>query len=167
MHMIRLAKLIWYGDIIMSERPVDVLNSRGGVLHTFPVTLGDEGKASDDVDYEVKALAAAAHQQMTPDPELETLTARIHVGRGGQMAPYGDHLDRDAETKAGLERIVRERACSLWEADGRPEGRSEEYWHRARDQRLRERAHALWQQEGSPEGRADEDWHRVQEFEAF
>jgi len=150
----------------MSERLVDVLNSSGVVLHTFPITLGDMGEAAD-ADYEAKALAAAAHEQLVPDAELGTLTARMHVARGGQMAPYGDHLDKDSETKVGLERIVRERARSLWEQDGRPAGRSEEYWHRALDQRLRERAYVLWQQEGSPEGRADEYWRRVRDFEAF
>lgn len=27
--------------------------------------------------------------------------------------------------------LIRQRAFSLWEADGRPEGRDEEYWFRA------------------------------------
>ena len=151
---------------MMLERLVDVLNSRGTVLHTFLVTL-EESKAADDAHYKAKALAAAAHQQLVPNAELGTLTAKIHVDRGGQMAPYGDHLDGDAETKVGLERLVREHARSLWEQDGQPEGRSEEYWHRALEQHLRERAHLLWQQEGSPEGCADEYWRRVRDFEAF
>jgi hypothetical protein len=46
-----------------------------------------------------------------------------------------------------------------------PEGRADEYWHRAHDQHLRERAYLLWQQEGCPERRADEYWHRTREFE--
>ncbi|MDT7952223.1 MAG: DUF2934 domain-containing protein [Acetobacteraceae bacterium] len=29
------------------------------------------------------------------------------------------------------EQVVRQRAHSLWEADGCPDGRAEEYWHRA------------------------------------
>ena len=29
-------------------------------------------------------------------------------------------------------------------------------------QRLRERAHALWEKEGCPDGRSDEFWHRAQ-----
>ena len=29
------------------------------------------------------------------------------------------------------ERVVRERAHALWEAEGRPEGRQEEHWYRA------------------------------------
>jgi hypothetical protein len=28
---------------------------------------------------------------------------------------------------------IRHRAYLLWEADGRPEGRDDEYWHRARE----------------------------------
>lgn len=151
----------------MSERLVDVLNSAGVVLHTFPVTLSEAGEVAEAADFEAKALAAAAHERLVPDAELGTLRARMHVCRSGQMAPFGDQLDGNSETKAGLERIVRERARSLWEQDGRPEGRSEEYWHRALDQRLRERAYVLWQQEGSPEGRADEYWRRIRDFEAF
>jgi len=32
-----------------------------------------------------------------------------------------------------LEADVRHRAYLLWEADGKPQGRDEEYWHRARE----------------------------------
>jgi len=83
------------------------------------------------------------------------------------MAVYGDNLATDSQTKTGLEQVVRERAYLLWDQEGRPEGRTEEYWHRALDQHLRERAYMLWQQEGSPEGRADEYWRRVVDFEAY
>jgi hypothetical protein len=31
-----------------------------------------------------------------------------------------------------LETRIRERAHALWEEDGRPEGRADEYWERAR-----------------------------------
>jgi Protein of unknown function (DUF2934) len=31
-----------------------------------------------------------------------------------------------------LENRIRERAYALWQADGMPEGRAEEYWERAR-----------------------------------
>jgi hypothetical protein len=31
------------------------------------------------------------------------------------------------------ERLIRELAYQLWESEGRPEGREEEYWHRARE----------------------------------
>jgi hypothetical protein len=150
----------------MTERLVDVINSSGAVLHTYPITLGDLDNAAPDAEYEAKALEAAAHGRLVPDAELGRLTARIHIGRGGQMAPYGDVVEQSSETKLGLEQAVRERAYLLWEKEGRPEGRAEEYWHRALDQHLRERAYVLWQQEGSPEGREDEYWCRLRDFQA-
>lgn len=150
----------------MVERLVDVLDRNGSVIHTYPVTLEEEGN-EDDVKYIAKALEAASHGQLVPDAHLGSLTARMHISRSGQMAPYGDNLAGNSETKAGLEQAVRERAHLLWEQDGRPEGRAEEYWHRALDQHLRERAYVLWQQEGSPEGRADEYWRRICNFEMY
>jgi hypothetical protein len=150
----------------MVKRLVDVLDHNGTVIHTYPITLAPSDNDADDAKYEAKALEAAAHGQLVPDAELKNLTAKMHVGRGGQMAPYGDDLAGNSETKVGLEQAVRERAYLLWEQEGRPEGRTEEYWHRALDQHLRERAYVLWQQEGSPEGRADEYWRRILDFEA-
>jgi hypothetical protein len=32
------------------------------------------------------------------------------------------------------EQLIRERAYMLWENDGRPEGRAEEYWRRAEEE---------------------------------
>lgn len=90
----------------------------------------------------------------------------MHTGRGGQMAPYGDDLEKNSETKLGLDQAVRERAYLLWEKEGCPDGRAEEYWHRALDQHLRERAYVLWQQEGSPEGRQEKYWRRLVDFQA-
>jgi len=151
----------------MTERLVDVLDSNGTVIHTYPITLGVSDNDADDATYIAKALEAASFGQLVPDAKLAGLTARMHVGRGGQMAAYGDSLAGDSQTKIGLDQVVRERAHLLWEQDGRPQGRAEEYWHRALDQHLRERAFMLWQQEGSPEGRADEYWQRVCNFEAY
>lgn len=125
----------------MSECLVDVLNEGGNVLHIFPITLAGSGVAPCDADYETKALAAAAHEQLVGDAELGTMTARMHVGRGGRLEPFGDTRAANSETKADLDRIVRERAYSLWEQEGRPEGRSTEFWDRARDERLRGRAY--------------------------
>jgi hypothetical protein len=150
----------------VAERLVDVLDKNGTVIHIFPITLAESDSADDD-KYKAKALEAAANGQLVPDADLKSLTARIHIGRGGSLAPYGDNLAGDSETKIGLGQAVRERAYLLWEQEGRPQGRAEEYWHRALDQHLRERAYVLWQQEGSPEGRAEEYWHRVLEFEAY
>lgn len=148
------------------QRLVDVLNGSGAVLHTYPITLGELGDATDDSLYEAKALEAAASGRLVPDNEVERLTARLRVSRSGQMSSYGDDLDQSSETKGGLEQEVRERAYSLWEQDGRPNGANETYWHQALDQHLRQRAYALWQREGSPDGRADEFWNRIVGFEA-
>jgi hypothetical protein len=137
----------------MAERLVDVLYRSGTVIHTYPVTLDDLAEAADEAAYEAKALEAAAHGRLVPDSELGTLTARIHVSRGGQMAPYGDNLAGNSETKASLEQTVRERAYLLWKEDGMPEGRADEYWHRAHDQHLRDRAYVLWEQ-GPPRRRS-------------
>jgi hypothetical protein len=149
----------------MAEKLVDVFDSRGNILHTYPITLGSSGESADDAAYEAKALDAAAHGRLVPDTELSTLTARMHISRGGQMAPYGDTAAGDSETRLGLMQSVRERAYSLWEQDGGPEGRADEYWHRALDEHLRDRAYVLWQQAGSPEGGADEYWRRITNFE--
>jgi hypothetical protein len=150
----------------MVERLVDVLDRNGTVIHTYPITLAEPDN-EDDAKYIAKALEAAAHGRLVADADLDGLTARMHIGRSGQMAPYGDDVAGSSETKAGLEQAVRERAHLLWEQDGRPQGRAEEYWHRALDQHLRERAYVLWQQEGSPEGRADEYWRRICNFEMY
>jgi hypothetical protein len=149
----------------MAERLVDVLGSDGMVIHTYPITLDESGGSASDAEYKAKALAAAAHGQLVPDAELGSLTARMHLSRGGPMQPYGDEISTTSETKLGLEQAVRECAYFLWEQEGRSEGRADEYWHRALDQHLRGRAYVLWQQEGSPEGGADEYWHRLREFQ--
>jgi hypothetical protein len=150
----------------MTERLVDILDSSGNVLHTYPITLGGLGDDARDSAYEAKGLEAAAHGRLVPDGELQGLTARIHVARGGQMLPYGDEVQNDSETKVGLEQAVRTRAYALWEQEGCPDDRASEYWHRAFDELLRERAYVLWQQEGSPEGGADEYWERLIKFQA-
>jgi hypothetical protein len=38
-----------------------------------------------------------------------------------------------AEVKQDLEQRIRERAYLMWEMEGRPDGRADEYWHRARE----------------------------------
>jgi hypothetical protein len=150
----------------MPKRLVDVVDSSGAVIHTYPITLGDLGDDPNDAEYKAKALEAAAHGRLVPDSELGGLTAKIHFDRGGQLAPYGDDISSGSETKIDLMHSVRERAYLLWEQDGSPDGRADEYWHRAVDQHLRERAHVLWEQAGRPEGGADEYWRRIREFEA-
>ena len=105
----------------MVERLVDVLGKNGNVIHTYPITLA-ESDAADDARYEAKALEAAANGQLVLDADLDSLTAKIHVSRGGPLALYGDTLANDSQTKVGLGQAVRERAYLLWEQDGRPEG---------------------------------------------
>jgi hypothetical protein len=39
-----------------------------------------------------------------------------------------------AEPQKSIEDRVRERAYALWEKDGRPDGRSDEYWRQARSE---------------------------------
>ena len=70
-----------------------------------------------------------------------------------------------AETKAGLDQFVRERAYLLWEQAGRPEGRADDFWHQAQYERFCGRAYALWEREGRQEGKADEYWYRTRAFE--
>ena len=44
------------------------------------------------------------------------------------------------EQEKAIEDRVRERAYALWEKDGRPDGRSDEYWQQARSEGEAEKA---------------------------
>ena len=150
----------------MEERLVDIIDSNGRVLHTYPITLGEAGEGAGDAEYQAKALQAAAHGQLVSDAELSSLSARMHQSRGGRLQPSSDEISTTSETRLGLEQVVREQAYALWEQEGRPDGRAEEFWHRALEQHLKGRAYVLWQQEGSPDGGADKDWHQTREFQS-
>ena len=76
------------------------------MLHTFPVALSPP--ADDEEAFKQKALEAAGHAKLVPNEELESLTAKMHVSRGGRLTPYGDPLGVLAETKAGLDQFVRD-----------------------------------------------------------
>jgi hypothetical protein len=82
------------------------------------------------------------------------------------MEPLDDTVSSNSETKLGLEQSVRELAYALWEEEGRPDGRTDEYWHRALDQHLWQRAYVLRQQGGSVEGGAGENWDQTREFQS-
>ena len=112
----------------MPERLVDVERQGLEVLHTFPVTLSPP---ADEGAFKQKALEAAGHAQLVPNEELESLTAKMHVSRGGRLTPYGDPLGVLAETKAGLDQFVRDRAYFLWDEAGRPGGRADDFWRSA------------------------------------
>ena len=147
----------------MPERLVDVERKGADLLHTFPVAVS--APPDEEEAFKQKALEAAAHAKLVPNEELESLTAKLHVSRGGPLTPYGDRLGVLAETKAGLDQFVREAAYFLWEQAGRPEGQADEFWLQVQHKRFRERAYALWEREGRPEGKADEHWYRVRAFE--
>ena len=148
----------------MPERLVDVKTGES-VLHTFPVTISDRTAETGEDGFKKKALEAAANAKLVPNKELETLSANMHVSRSGPLEPDPDPLGVLAETKAGLDQVVRERAFLLWDRAGRPDGSADEFWHQAQHQRLSERAYALWERDGSPEGKADEHWYRTLNFE--
>jgi hypothetical protein len=58
---------------------------------------------------------------------------------------------------------IRRTAYFLWEQDGRPEGRSFDYWLRAKDMHMRQMAYDKWLAEGAPQGRAMANWLDVSE----
>ena len=90
----------------------------------------------------------------------------MHQSRGGRLQPYSDEISTTPEKKLDLEQVVRKPAYALGEQEGRPDGRAEEFWHRALEQHLKGRAYVLWQQEGSPDSGADKDWHQTREFQS-
>lgn len=112
----------------MNERLVDVLNARETVVHVFPIPI--EGQ--QDNDPERKAVELAKQLQLVPEEEAGGLHARPHVCRGGQLLPYGDALETKLQCQQRAEQCVRERAYFLWENDGRPDNKADEYWYRAR-----------------------------------
>jgi Protein of unknown function (DUF2934) len=126
-------------------------SKRGSLLHTFPVTTS--APPTEEEPYKQKALEAAANAKLVPNEELESLEAKIHAGRGGQLTPFGDPHGVLAETKEGLDQVVRKRAYLLWEQAGCPEGRAEDFWHQAQHQRFSERAYALWERDGCRKAR--------------
>jgi hypothetical protein len=93
----------------MAERLVDVMNSNKTVLHTYPITIRAPNITPNDTEYKAKAMKAAAHAQLVPDANLNDLTTRMHVSRGGALAPYGDDRGMLSETKQGLDQVMRER----------------------------------------------------------
>jgi hypothetical protein len=76
-----------------------------------------------------------------PKAELAARFGRAHAGRrrgdatrfpedgGGHKLPAKSKSSDGPQTMT--EDALRQRAYALWEADGRPEGQSDHYWHRA------------------------------------
>ncbi len=115
----------------MKECLVDVLNERNTVLHVVPVPLEGPQAGLDEAGCVQQALSAAERLRLVPEAETRGLHARIHVERGGQLAPVGDVLRVRMEAQRRAEEHIRARAYFLWERDGRPETGGEEYWFRA------------------------------------
>jgi len=113
----------------MPERLVDIAKQDATVLHTFPVTITDADAKPEEEAFKRKALEAAGHAKLVPKEELASLQAQVHVGRRGLLTPYGDRHGVLAETKEGLDQVVRERAYVMWEQAGRPDGMADEFWH--------------------------------------
>jgi len=144
------------------ERLIDV-KARETTLHTFPVTVSDTN--ADTGVFKKKALEAAANAHLLPNQELAILTAEPHLSRSGPLEPTGDSLDVLAETRQGLEQLVRERAYFLWERANRPTDKADEFWHQAQHQHWCKRAYALWEREGCPHNMSDSHWFRTIAFE--
>lgn len=148
----------------MTTRLVDVFNTYGNVLHTFPITNKGDEHPSEDA-FMVEALEAAAYSHLVPETELQSLNAKMHTSHSGRLEPYGDRLDISAGTPAGLEQEVCNQAYLLWEKAGCPNGQADKYWYWALEQSRRDRAYMLWHLNGCPEGSADADWQHVVDFE--
>ena len=71
----------------MPERLVDVSNTVGTILHTFPVVAQNSNSTSEEA-YQETALKLAAHARLVPSDDVETLAAKMHVARGGPLAPF-------------------------------------------------------------------------------
>jgi hypothetical protein len=150
----------------MQERLVDVMNTFGKVIHTYPISLPETGNTIDATRYEAKALEAACFGRLVSDEELSTLRATMHVDRSGPLEPYGDDVPVMAETKPALIQLIREHAYYLWKQH-RGQQRSEtEDWLQARHELMQRRAYTLWEEDGRPANRADEYWFRTKRFES-
>jgi len=115
----------------MKERLVDVLNDKNNVLHVFPVTVEKPDAPPTEGDLEQLALKAVVTSGIVPKSEAKKLRTRMHVSRGGQLAPVGDALQTKHEHNMRIEQRIRDRAYFLWQEAGCAENQADEYWHRA------------------------------------
>jgi hypothetical protein len=76
----------------MTERLVDVLNDKNTVLQVYSTNVEDAPTTSpptQDKEFEKEALKAASEKQLVAEDEQDSLRTRMHVSRGGQLAPSG------------------------------------------------------------------------------
>lgn len=115
----------------MKECLVDVLNARNTVLHVFSIPVEEQDGTPKPVDAGQEALKLAASTHLVSEDEAKHLHVRPHVGRGGQLTPYGDVLEDRRRNLEKMQQRIREHAYFLWENEGRLENRADEHWHRA------------------------------------
>ena len=115
----------------MKECLVDVLNANDTVLHVFPIVTGDQDGALKEAECIKEAVKAAARLHLVPESEAGSLRARVHVSRGGQLAPFGDALEIRRQSQERAEQRICTRAYFLWQQAGCPENRAEEHWYQA------------------------------------
>ena len=115
----------------MKECLIDVLNAHDTVLHVFPIAAEDQDHALTEAECVQEAIKAATLAHLVPEPEMGRLHGRVHVGRGGQLTPYGDVLEIRRQSQERAEERVRTCAYFLWRQEGCPENRAEEHWHQA------------------------------------
>lgn len=71
---------------------------------------------------------------MTPDEKVDEASLESMDGSdppAHSATPSGGPKRPEDLAGAPDEEAIRRRAYALWEADGRPEGRDDDYWHRA------------------------------------
>ncbi len=73
----------------MTERLVDILNERNTVLQVYLTSVENPIVPPKDSEYEQEALKAAADAHLVSEAEQDSLQARMHVSRSGQLTPYG------------------------------------------------------------------------------
>ena len=117
----------------MKECLVDVSNANDTVLHVIPVMVKNPESAARDAESLQEALKVAGHLHLVPDDKLDTLQARVHVSRGGQLTPFGDVMQVRQQVQERAEQRVRTRAYFLWQREGFPEHRADEHWYQAFD----------------------------------
>lgn len=82
---------------------------------------------------------------IAPKPPADPAYALSDSSASSSLLPRGIVVTTDQ-----AEQAMRERAYFLWEQDGKPEGRSEYFWHRARAEVLRSLAYQMWERQLAP-----------------
>lgn len=163
----RIEPLTQSGDLAVrfeAQETLVALDSVGDQLGSIRERVRENGDPAAAGQAEDTALqvAAAADQAGRPamlppaapaadtfPPQAARFEARYiqHLvgraaGPGVRSAPVpgdDDGADLDAGQQTDFEAAARERAYFLWEQDGRPDGRADQYWQRAVDSLRRER----------------------------